>query len=246
MKSKVPYLIIVFLVIYLLIRFSGTSKDEMPGSMQFYPEYADSSLIRHTYYSLIYSEQHEQAEWVAYCIKPAYMESNFTRRDIFREDTLVLSFTASDRDYYKSGYDRGHLVPAGDMTFDSIALEESFYYSNISPQLAGFNRGIWRSLETHVRSLGEIYDSLFVFTGPVFFADILPIGDNDISVPDYFYKIIVMFMGGTISSASYLIPHQQGLPSYDDYRVSIDSIETLTSINFLHGLPPRLEKRLER
>ena len=132
------------------------------------------------------------------------------------------------------------------MSFDSLALEESFYYSNISPQLPGFNRGIWRQLETYVREISSTCDSIIVFTGPVYDKEMATIGDNEVSIPGYFYKIIIQFRAKNINTTSYMIPHREGLKDFKEYSVSIDSIESATGLDFLHGLPLKVQDRLER
>jgi endonuclease G len=70
------------------------------------------------------------------------------RTNDFREDYKVTTGSASLSDFKGSGYDRGHLAPAGDMKWSSTAMSESFYMSNMSPQKPGFNRGIWKKLES--------------------------------------------------------------------------------------------------
>ena len=80
---------------------------------------------------------------------------------------MVASGSAKPSDYVKSGYDRGHLCPAGDMTQSVEAMSETFYMSNMSPQVPGFNRGIWKSLEEQVRKWGK-EEQIHVVTGPVF------------------------------------------------------------------------------
>ena len=238
--------IIVCGAIAILLFRTADNDNYLLSDFSFLPEYDTSSFVIHNYYSLSYNEENEQAEWVAYSIKPAYLESRFERRNIFREDTLVRSGTATNRDYSRSGYDRGHLVPAGDMSFDSIALEESFYYSNISPQLAGFNRGVWKRLEEYTRDHSLYYDSLIVISGPVINSSAEGIGENRVSIPASFYKILIQFKGNNVSVTSYLLPHESSRSDLSEYLVSVDSIEALTGIDFLYDLPDKLENRLER
>ena len=73
-------------------------------------------------------------------------------------------------DYTKSGFDRGHLVPAADIPHDAPqkAMDETFLMTNISPQIPAFNRGIWASFEKYVRSLCNEFDEVFVMTGPLY------------------------------------------------------------------------------
>ncbi len=92
-----------------------------------------SELVVHTYYSLDYNEEHEQANWVYYTLTPDDFGHGEERSSTFRADPMVSTGSAKVADYVKSGYDRGHLAPAGDMTRSADAMRESFYMSNMSP-----------------------------------------------------------------------------------------------------------------
>src|SRR5690606_14328696 len=108
------------------------------------------------------------------------------RTDNFRPDPKIASGTATNADYLRSGYDRGHLAPAADMGWSIASMSESFYFSNMSPQMPGFNRGIWSQLEKLMRTWAIEYGNIFLATGPVF-SDSLPfIGANKVSIPDYY------------------------------------------------------------
>jgi len=100
-------------------------------------------IISHTGYTFLYSEQYEQAKWVAYELTSEETRKTNERTNKFIVDTKVKTGSANDRDYAGSGYDKGHLAPAGDMSWSATTMSESFYYSNMSPQFPGFNRGIW-------------------------------------------------------------------------------------------------------
>ncbi|MFZ9657177.1 MAG: DNA/RNA non-specific endonuclease, partial [Crocinitomicaceae bacterium] len=143
-------------------------------------------ILSHTAYSFSYNEEHEQANWVAYLLTKTHLGSGVERSDRFMEDPIVSTGTATNADYAKSGYDRGHLAPAADMSWSETVMQESFYYSNMSPQLPGFNRGIWKRLEEQVRTWAEFYDSIYVVTGPVLSPELPKIGPNQVSVPKYY------------------------------------------------------------
>ena len=71
-------------------------------------------------------------------------------RDSFIEDPLVKTESADWRNYKKSGYDKGHLCPAGDMKISEESYNDTFFTSNISPQKHDFNAGIWNNLEQKI------------------------------------------------------------------------------------------------
>lgn len=210
------------------------------------PAIDHDSFVSHNYYSLAYNEEHEQADWVSYMINSERLSHAGERTDRFRSDDSIATGSASSQDYSRSGYDRGHLAPAADMAFSETAMAESFYYSNISPQLPGFNRGIWKSLEDIVRDEARKADSVYVFTGPVYTGNETNIGVNEVTVPSAFYKIILCFNDNRMVARSWLLPHQEGLKEPSGFMVTVDSIEAATGIDFFPGLPDRLEKRIEK
>lgn len=106
------------------------------------PGKADS-IVEREGYALGYIEKHEQPAWVQYIMTSEEVSSRTAKRgDDFRPDPAVPTGSATPQDYTRSGYDRGHLAPAADMSFSGKTMSESFYMSNMSPQAPQFNRGI--------------------------------------------------------------------------------------------------------
>ncbi len=205
-------------------------------------------LVKHSYYALSYVEEHEQPEWVAYELTRENLYPNAKRKDNFRPDPRVAKGSASKRDYRGSGYDRGHLVPAGDMTFSARAMSETFYLSNMSPQVRNFNGGIWRELEESVRYWTKKWGRLYVVTGPVLTEGIREkIGGNGVSVPDQYYKVLLDLDKPEIKAIGFLLPNEVSNEPLNAYAVPIDEIEALTGLDFFSEIidDPRLEKKLE-
>jgi endonuclease G len=210
------------------------------------PAFADSQLIvSHAAYSLSYDEPCEQASWVAYLLTRERAVPHFARTNHFLPDPMVATGSADDIDYKGSGYDRGHLAPAADMGWSSTAMAESFYYSNMSPQLPGFNRGIWKRLEELVRDWAIAYDSLYVVTGPILTNGLPFIGPHHVSVPGYYYKAILR-LGQHPEGIAFVLPNQSSHSSLQTFAISIDSAESLTGIDFFSALPDRLEESVEK
>ena len=205
----------------------------------------DEQIIRHAAIALSYSELHEQARWVTYSLNPLRLGGKEERSDRFAADQAVLTGSAADSDYKKSGYDRGHLAPAADMSWSVVTMKESFFFSNISPQVPAFNRGVWKKLEESVRRWAKQYDSVIVVTGPVFTDSLGVIGGNEVTVPSAFYKILLMFRGNDIVPAAFLMPNKKLEQELASFVVSIDSIEELTLVDFFSGLPNALETEVE-
>ena len=210
------------------------------------PASTTHDIIKHQYYTLSYSEKHEQAEWVAYELKKSELSHTNFERPYFIDDPEVNSGSASWRNYKRSGYDKGHLCPAGDRRFTKEAFEETFYTSNISPQLNDFNAGIWNRLEQKTRYWAAKYDGIYVVTGGVLTGNLESIGKEDVSVPKYFYKILLDYSGGEYKTIAFLMPHEDSERPLNKFVVSIDEIEKMTGIDFFPKLPDTTENKLEK
>lgn len=203
-------------------------------------------IITHTGYTLLYNETHEQASWVAYELSKEETNKLFDRTDKFITDPKVITETANDKDYLGSGYDRGHLAPAADMGWSSTAMAESFYYSNMSPQTPSFNRGIWKKLEDITRTWAVENSSVYIVTGPVLTSALTAIGPNKVSVPNYYYKVILDYTQPSIKGIGFIIPNAGSSDMLQQFAVSIDSVEKFTGINFFPSLPDNQEELIEK
>ena len=202
-------------------------------------------VIHHTGYAFLYNEKHEQANWVAYELTAAETINQYERSNRFVMDPAVTTSTADDADYRGSGYDRGHLAPAADMGWSEISEQESFYYSNMSPQLPGFNRGIWKQLEAFVRNNAMVNGVVYVVTGPVFTASMPVIGHNRVAVPSMFYKVCLILHGNRKEGIGFIIPNQSLRLPVDAFATTIDEVEKSTGINFFPTLSDEEEKVVE-
>lgn len=211
------------------------------------PAYSEKDqVISHTAFSLCYSEKHEQAKWVAYHLTAKMCTGNNEERtNNFRQDEHVGSGSAQPSDYKKSGYDRGHLCPAGDMAWSEQSMSESFLMSNMSPQVPGFNRGIWKNLESNVREWAQLNNELYVVTAAVL-KDSLPCIGNNVAVPQYYYKVLLDVHEPDYKGIGFILPNQASKASVFSYAVSIDSVERLTGIDFFPALPDSIERAVER
>lgn len=208
------------------------------------PTSTTGQIVLHEYFALSYSEKDEQAEWVAYELTRDRLNNNIaTRTNNYRIDPRISSKSADPNDYRRSGFDRGHLAPAGDMGFSNRSMSHSFYMSNISPQEHHFNGGIWRELEENVRDWARRFRHLYIVTGPVLTDEPLAvIGQNQITVPARFFKVILDVAEPELKGIAYLIPNEVCINPIDDYAVSINTIEEITGIDFF---PDLLEDDLE-
>jgi len=202
-------------------------------------------IVKHKYYILAYSERNEQPAWVCYSLKKKNVGGKEPRSSGFVPDPMVSTKTANDIDYNKSGYDKGHMVPAADMSWSPDAMKETFYYSNVSPQLPSFNRGEWKKLEEKVREWAVEFDSVKVYTGPVFKDNIRKIGPDSVTVPGHYFKVIAIYRNSTYSGIGFIFPNKKVIDPLYKYAVSIDSVENYANLDFYTYLPANIQNTME-
>ena len=206
----------------------------------------DDQIIEHQMFTLNYVEQYEVAAWVAYFIRQDEIDRRLERENEFMPDPLVRTGSALSSDYSRSGYDRGHLCPAGDFNASRVTKKETFYMSNITPQEPYFNRGIWNDLEVKFRDWVNRDGDIFMVTGPVLRDGLETIGrSNRIAVPEYFYKVAFCKADGKPKMIAFLMKNEPSNKSLKSFVVTVDEIEKLTGIDFFPKLPDNLENRLE-
>jgi len=205
----------------------------------------NAEIVKHRAFILSYQEEYEQASWVLHRLVKAAAYGREGRSNEFLTDPLVESGSAVTQDYSRSGFDRGHLCPAGDFRHDRILEDETFYLSNMSPQMPDFNRGIWSDLENKVRSWVKKRGELIIVTGPILKKGLPTIGRmNKIAVPEKFYKII--YDPATEEAIAFLIPNEGSVELVKSFTISIDELETMTGIDFFAKLRDSLEQKIER
>lgn len=237
MKSKTVKPL--FLLSFLLLSVWSLASDD-----DFMPSPA-TNLIRHSYFSLSYNEKYEQANWVYYVLTDdMVVRGGQERSSSFKMDKMVATGSAKSADYTKSGYDRGHLCPAADMDFEAVAMQESFLMSNISPQSPDFNRGIWKELEEQVREWAKKEGKIYIVTGPVFKENKGVIGQEEVLVPGYFYKVLYDATDSP-KMIAFVLPNEKSNRPLTDYAVSVDRAEELTGLDFFQQLPDNIESQLE-
>ena len=203
------------------------------------------NLISHNYYSFSYSDQHKQAEWVYYKLNASQLNPTVKRKNNFRKDPKLIKNSADLKDYKSSGYDRGHLAPAADMKYNSNSMSESFYLSNVSPQLPSFNRGIWKRIEKQIREWSYMYGELIVITGPVLECENFgKIGTNSVTIPKWYYKVVIDPYNYKRNLAI-LIENTSSSNSVKSYVITIDQLEEFSGIDFFYRLPDLIEESFE-
>ncbi|MFM7748685.1 MAG: DNA/RNA non-specific endonuclease [Bacteroidota bacterium] len=233
----------------------GYAQSKKGGSLvlqDFHPALMRSSsqvvLLKYIAYDAGYSVEDVQPAWVGYRLNRNRVGGYAERANKFQREPRLRGLDANDRDYAGSGFDKGHLVPAADMAWSVQSMMESFSYANVSPQLPGFNRGIWKRLESQVRDWAATLTAddtvgLWVWSGPVLSENSTLSNVGRLRVPEAFYKVV--YHPAEERVAALLLPHSNSKASLLGYLVSVDSLEKVTGMDFLRGLPDQKEARLE-
>lgn len=116
------------------------------------------------------------------------------------------------------------------MVWNEQAMQESFYYGNISPQLPGFNRGMWKVLETETRNWVKENGSLYINSGPIFLNPDNTIGENQVVIPTHFFKTILIYNSKEKQSIGFILPHKKYQDDIFDFAVPVDSVEKVTGL----------------
>jgi len=218
----------------------------------------NDQVVAHSAFSLVYDETHEQARWVAHVILPDVANGSEGRSNDFREDELILTGSSVEADFFLKtakedgtfsydgfGFDRGHLAPSADFRYSKKALSESFYYSNMSPQVAELNRERWADMEDALRSYVVRNNTpVYVVTGPILKSDlkIIERGVNQVSIPNEYFKVALDMKNQR--AIAFVMPNASCHYPVMNYACSVDSVELITGIDFFPALASN-EKLIE-
>lgn len=225
-------------------------------------------------YALEWDNTKRHANWVAFTFDTTTSADVVKRTDLWAKDPkLPAEMQTGDSDHTNDGFDRGHLCASEDRVYLKEANEQTFYYSNISPQLNDFNGGFWGKLEARVQTWGRstttgTYDKVYVTKGgtlnkllknfkgttvnggtPTTDANGFTI--HGLACPEYYFMAVLSQKDDVFHAIAFLVPHKEGMtrnPSSDElkeYVVSVDKLEEETGIDFFCNLPDVLENEVE-
>ena len=190
----------------------------------------DTVRVSHTNYQSVFDKNKKYpilVEWWS-TKKMVDCTTPLKRKDAFKADPKIPSFTNLASDYLNSGFDKGHMMPAADNLCQTPEIQnECFYFSNISAQYHSLNAGDWKSLETFIRNETKVKDSIKVFTGNV--GEIQKIGS--VSVPKYCWKVI--YVKKDKKWFAFVFENTRDKPNgYQDNETTLEKIEKLTGFKF--------------
>lgn len=225
-------------------------------------------------YALEWDNTKRHANWVAFTFDTTTSADNVKRTDAWSVDPkLPAEMQVQESDHKNDGFYKGHLCASEDRVYLKEANEQTFYYSNMSPQLNDFNGGFWGKLEARVQTWGRstadgVYDKVYVTKGgtlnkllknfkgttvnggtPTTDANGFTI--HGLACPEYYFMAVLSQKDDVFHAIAFLVPHKEGMtrnPSSDElkeYVVSVDKLEEETGIDFFCNLPDVLENEVE-
>lgn len=208
-------------------------------------------------YSLSYNRSKAGPNWVAWRLDTSWLGST-PRQDDFRPDPQLPAdwYHVLPEDYSGSGYDRGHMTPSGDRTRSIPDNSATFLMTNILPQIAANNQGPWEEFESYCRTLAQGGNELYIVSGGAGVAG--TIAGGKIVVPQVTWKVVLVLPNGdddlqrinrATRTIGIIVPNQPPLDinaPWRNFRVSVNSVETLTGYNFFSNIPKNTQELIER
>ena len=206
---------------------------------------SNQKILKRTAYYLSYNPILLIPNWVAWHLTAEHADGDCPREKNYYEDEDVPLPRATNADYKGSGWTRGHMCPAADNKWDSIAMRESSFLTNICPQHTSLNTGLWNRIEQDCRKWAKKYGDLYIVCGPVLLnQEHETIGMSKVVVPEAFFKVILR-MNPQPAAIGFIVRNNEGKKKRDQYVNTIDEVERITGIDFFPALPDDIEDEVE-
>ncbi len=218
---------------------------------------SDDYIIHHTGYTLSYNLKTFCPDWVAWKLTRSHLEGNVSRKnnDFQGDPAVPKRYRVTPYEYKKSGYDRGHMCPAGDNKWNSKAMKECFYMTNMCPQDPTLNQRWWNNLENSCRRWAKKEGTIYICTGPIFSEKSKTIGGKynysmrregiKVYVPKGFFKVVLSLRKGNEKAIGFIYANDDSKQPMADCCMTVDEVEKITGIDFFASLEDNLEKKLE-
>ena len=199
-------------------------------------------------YSFGWSQKDRVALWVAYPLCKLYTNGSAGRTDAWALDPLLGEDSAAPFGGYAGSYARGHQLPSADRQCCYDANAQTFYGTNMTPQLNEHNEGIWAELEGMVRGWANTSDTTYVVTGVTVSASSKKEEDsygNSVTIPDAYFKAVLKYNKASTfapwTAAAFYLEHRAYSGSISkSHSMSIDELEEITGIDFFVNLPAKV------
>lgn len=238
-KSRLLYLILLLSI--FSCRAQKEDRIEMPAPL----ENGKEQILKRKGYIISYNLELKLPNWVAWHLTEDHADGDVKRFNGYLEDEDVPSPRATPDDYKGSGWSHGHMCPAGDNKWDRKAMRETFLLTNMCPQDASLNSGLWNRIEMDCRKWARKYGGVYIVCGPVLLnREHETIGANQVVVPEAFFKVILR-MKPQPAAIGFIIRNNEGKKKRDQYINSVDEVERITGIDFFPALSDDIENAVE-
>ena len=204
-------------------------------------------IVEYEGYVSSYDVLTKTPEWVAYELTKEETYGDAVRDGkFFRPDDRVILPQSNDYDYRGSGWTRGHMAPAADFRWSDEAMGETFHFTNCCPQDKDLNEGMWNTLEKKCRTWARRFGSVYIVTGPIVGDNRYgTIGQNDVVVPDAFFKAVMVNDGNRWQAIAFVMQNRSYNDNLQNCAMSVDELEELTGFDFFAALDDTSEAEAE-
>lgn len=216
--------------------------------MGYYAHWFDMNGKRYRNYSFGWSQDDRVAIWVAYPLCNFYTSGTAGRTEAWALDPLLGELSAAPFGGYAGSYARGHQLPSADRQCSEEANAQTFYGTNMTPQLNEHNGGIWSELEGKVRLIAKSSDTTYVVTGVIVSPSSMKERDSygkSVTIPDAYFKVLLRYsksstLGQWAAAAFYLEHRAYSETIGKQHSMSVDRLEELTGLDFFVNLPAKV------
>ncbi|MDE7345929.1 MAG: DNA/RNA non-specific endonuclease [Muribaculaceae bacterium] len=217
-----------------------TDLDKVTGSKS-----VPSVVKEYEGFTVDFNPENKTPNYVAWILHGSETEGSTARSNNFWTDQ-ELEGCPDTRDYSRSGYDRGHMCPAGEQKWSEEAMLHSFVMANICPQKHELNTGAWKTLEDKERVWAKRDSAIVIIAGPIYdSSDKETIGRNKVRVPSAFFKVLLAPFAKPMRAIGFVYPNMKCDGNMQAYAVSVDDVEKITGFDFFSALPDEIENDIE-
>ena len=201
-------------------------------------------------YTFGWSQNDLVAHWVAYPLCSLYLNGNVGRTEAWAYDPLLGKYSSAPFGGYGGSYARGHQLPSADRQCCYEANAQTYYGTNMTPQLNAHNEGIWLQLESKVRNIAEKSDTTYVVTGCITKGSTSKTVDSDgksMTIPKSYFKAILKYSKsstlGRWNAIAFYLDHKDYGKNAEvgkQHSMSIDELEKITGLDFFVNLPAKI------
>ncbi len=196
-------------------------------------------------FTVSFNPENKTPNYVAWILQGHETEGATARSNNFWTDK-DLKGCPDTRDYSRSGYDRGHMCPAGEQKWSDQAMQHSFVMANICPQKHELNTGAWKTLEDKERVWAKRDSAIVIVAGPLYdTSDTETIGNNKVRVPSAFFKVLLAPYATPMRAIGFVYPNMKCDGNMEAYAVSVDDVEKMSGFDFFSSLPDEIEDDIE-